>query len=198
MHVNIENLTKINPQNLALLLILKQAGKSDLSEAIAMAIVSDEELQNLEEMSFIKYIKGKKGENKLQRMRLDKMGTKYLTSLEEPSVLEEDLKVLNWLSDDYIKRDKQIGNKKRTARMIAAFREKSGIAKNQLVFLCQEFISDESQQEYSFRLEYVFHKPQPYKTTFVLDDSRLWQYYQNRKDYFDKKFSTIPLENKTK
>lgn len=192
MYVNIENLMKINPMMLPLLLVLKQAGKKDVSESVAQLIFDDEELEKLVNTDYIKYIKGGKNDNELQRMRLSKKGTEYLNNLDEPEVLEEDIKIFNWLSDIYVKMGKEIGNGKKTQRHIASFREKSGIEKNQLALLCNTFINDESQTEWSFKLEFLLWKPTNlFQTKFNLDDSRLYKYYLKRKEFFDREFKKL-------
>jgi hypothetical protein len=125
-------------------------------------------------------------------LRLGKKGTAYLHSLEEAEVLDEDKKIFDWLAEIYKKNDKQIGNGKRTQRHIASFREKTGIEKNKLAFLCDTFIKDDSEMEWSFKLEYVFFKPtNAFQTRFVLEDSRLFKYHTKRKEFFENKFKNI-------
>ena len=193
MYINIDNLFKLkNPLTLPLLLILKQASKKDVSKCIQELGFEDTEFSKLQVDGYIKFIKGNKKQTLIQKMRLDKKGTEFLNSLDEPDVEEQDIKIFDWLSAKYKERDKQIGNGKKTKRLIASFREKSGIEKNHLAFLCHTFISDDDEQEWSFKLEYVFWKPtNVYQTRFVLEDSRLWKYYNKRKDYFDAQFKNI-------
>lgn len=193
MHINVDNLFKLpNPLMLPLLLVLKQATKKDVSDQVASLIISDEDIDTLEKEGYIKYIKGKKTQSIIYRMRLDKKGTKFLNDLDEPMVEEQDVKIFDWLSKIYKDNDKKIGNGKKTKRLIASFREKSGIEKNHLAFLCNSFINDDEQQEWSFMLEYVFWKPQNvFQTKFVLEDSRLWKYYNDRKGYFDNEFKKL-------
>lgn len=180
------------PDFLPLLLVLKQASKRDLSEEISMLIPDDEGLELLIKEGYIKEIKGKSKDSFLQKLRLDKKGTKFLNELDEAEVLNEDTQIFNWLSGIYKGRGKEIGNGKRTQRLIASFREKSEIEKNHLAFLCQTFINDDDQQDWSHRLEYVFYKPKSaFQTRFVLEDSRLYNYYTKRKEWFDNKFKTI-------
>lgn len=193
MYVNLKNLFELPEINfLPLLLVLYQASKKDVHEEIKSIYPEKEDLDYLESNGFIKYIKGTKNQDIYQKLRLDKKGKEFLKSLEEPSVEEEDLKIFDWLSDIYKKREKQIGNGKKTKYLIAAFREKSGIEKNRLAFLCNCFINDENEQEYSHKLEYVFWKPKNvFQVKFILEDSRLWNYYQKNKSYFDNKFKNI-------
>ena len=193
MYINTDNLFNLpNPFMLPLLLTLKQVTKKDMSDKVASLITTDEDLEDLEKEGYIKYIKGKKSDSLITKMRLGRKGTEFLNSLDEPDVEEEDIKIFDWLADIYRKRDKQIGNGKKTKRLIASFREKSGIEKNKLAFLCNAFISDEDQQEWSYMLEYVFWKPtNAFQSRFTLEDSRLWKYYNKRKQYFDNEFKNI-------
>lgn len=193
MYINADNLFYLpNPLALPLLLVLKQAAKKDVVEKIAQLVISDEDLDALEEGGYIKYIKGKKDDTIIHRMRLDKNGTKFLNSLDEPDVEDQDVQIFEWLSSIYKKRNKEIGNGKKTQRLIASFREKSGIEKNHLAFLCNSFINDEEQQEWSFKLEFVFWKPTNlFQTRFVLEESRLYKYYLKKENYFDKEFKKI-------
>lgn len=192
MYINISNLFKLkNPLMLPLLLVLKQSSKKDVSEQLAV-LIDDTELDYLIQNKFVKYIKGTKKQNELQKLRLDKKGTEFLNNLDEPEVEDQDVKIFDWLSEQYKKKEKQVGNGKKTKRLIASFREKSGIDKNKLAFLCNEFINDDNEQEYSHKLEYVFWKPSNmFQVKFVLEDSRLWSYYQKKKQYFDGKFKTL-------
>lgn len=193
MYINIPNLLSLKHFSaLPLLLILKQASKKDLSIEIESLDTCEKILRKLEEDNFIKFIKGKKSDTIFQRMRLDKKGTKYLNELDEPQVLEEDVIVFDWLKNLYKGMDKEIGNGKRTQRHIASFREKSGIEKNDLIFLCKTFVNDEYEQDWSFRLEYVFYKPKSaFNTRFILEDSRLWQYFKKKEDRFNREFKKL-------
>ena len=193
MHINIPNLLKLkNPLMLPFLLVLKQASKKDVKEDLARLIISDSDLNYLVENKYVKVIKGKKGDDFFDKLRLDKKGNLFLNSLDEADVLDEDTRIFDWLSEIYKRKDKQIGNGKKTQRLIASFREKSGIEKNKLAFLCDTFIKDDEQQEWSFKLEYVFWKPtNMFQTKFNLDDSRLYKYYLKRKTFFDNKFKGI-------
>lgn len=192
-YINLNNLFKIESvHNIVYLLILKQATKKDVSQYLLQTGCTVEHLNDLKEQGYVKFIKGKKGQTEWQKARLDKKGTKFLNSLDEPEVEDQDIKIFNWLSEIYKKREKEIGNGKKTKRLIASFREKSGIEKNYLAFLCQTFIRDENEQEYSHVLEYIFWKPKNiFQTKFVLEDSRLYKYYLKNKDMFDKKFVEI-------
>ncbi len=193
MHINLENLFKLEfVHNIVYLLILKQATQKDVSQYLLQTGCTVGHLNDLKEQGYVKFIKGKKGQTEWQKARLDKKGTEFLNSLDEPEVEEQDIRIFDWLAEQYKKKEKQIGNGKKTKRLIASFREKSGIDKNKLAFLCNEFINDDNEQEYSHKLEYVFFKPDnAFQARFVLESSRLYQYYVNKKSYFDNQFKTL-------
>jgi len=73
---------------------------------------------------------------------------------------------------------------------LAQFRAESGITKNDLILLCNHFITDSSRMEYSHRLDYVFFKPATaFDVRFSLEESKLWQYYLKYQDYFEESFA---------
>jgi hypothetical protein len=78
---------------------------------------------------------------------------------------------------------------------IALFRVQSGIEKNHLAILLDEFVKDDNNMEYNNRLEYAFFKASNvFQTKFELDQSRLYTYYLKRKQYFDSVFSKVEVE----
>ena len=140
--------------------------------------------------SLVKHVKGRKNDTWFDTVRLDKAGKELLKDLTEAEVSEDDIKIFDWLSNHYKKIGKEIGNGAKTKRHIRDFRIKSGIVKNNLIRLCYAFVSDESQMEYSHKLEYIFYKPKTvFETRFNLEESRLYQYYMKNKEQFDKVFT---------
>ena len=192
MYINVKNLFSLkNPLSLPLLLVLRHATKKDVSEQIAM-LIDDLALEELINDGFVKSIKGTKDSNELQKLRLDKKGTAFLNSLQDPEVEEQDVLMFNWLKGVYLNEGKKVGNGKNTQRLIAAFREHSGIEKNHLAFLCNTFLKDEDNMQWNNVLEYAFFKPKNvFSVRFVLEDSRLYKYFKNREQYFTEKFKTI-------
>lgn len=151
--------------------------------------VSEDDYRRYEAISAIKYIKPKrKGQDVSELVRIDKVSD-VLEDITEADIEEEDEVVLLWLAEYYTNAGKEVGNKRRTARHIRDFRIKSGIQKNNLINLCLAFISDESNMEYSHKLEYLFYKPKnAFAAKFILEDSRLYSYYLKNKAELDKKF----------
>lgn len=187
MYINFEMLSSrgLTINNLVLLQMCKQNKFEDLSTYIEN-IFGDLDFQFLEERELIEYVKPKKKDNtKYQLARISKKGNELLSDLETPEITEEDLTVWAWLADAYKKAGKQIGNIKKGKLWLAEFRVQSGITRNHLVKLCNEFLYDEKCQEYSFRLDYVFFRPtNVFTTRFDLNESKLWQYYLSREEYF--------------
>jgi hypothetical protein len=143
-------------------------------------------------LSLLTNVKSKrKDEHPYISLRLSEVGKQLLFDLEEAEVLEEDSKVLEWMCDEYLRQGKTIGNKKRTARHIRDFRIKSSVEKNNLIRLCLDFLSDETNMDYNNVLEYAFYKPMTaFQTRFQLEDSRLYKHYIKHKDRLDKTFET--------
>lgn len=152
----------------------------------------DDSLEKFEQQGLIKYIQGTKKSSKYQLVRISDKGAKILEEIQIPEVNSDDLSVYSWLEGVYKKEGKDIGNMKKTKLLIALFRANSGIERNHLAFLCKVFIKDEKEMEYSKKLEYLFFKPpNVYQIKFDIEQSRLYQYYLKRKEWFDIQFSLI-------
>lgn len=151
-----------------------------------------DEFEYFDSQGMTQYIKGKAKDTPGKLIRLTEKGSKILDEIQIPEVINDDLDVYSWLEKKYKEQGKEIGNAKKTKLLIALFRANSGIERNHLVYLCKVFMNDEKQMEYSYRLEYLFWKAESaYQTKFEINQSRLFQYYLLRKEWFDEKFSTI-------
>jgi len=189
MYINVKILEvhKISFIDTVILQFAKQNKYEDMSEVL-------EELSDyvtrLHTRGLLEEIKGNQKDSIFKKTRLTEKGSSILDDIEIPEILEEDLKIYDWLEGIYTKSGKDIGNKKKTKTLISKFRAHSGISKNNLAFLCKAFIEDQTQFEYSIRLEYLFFKPSNVFTTkFDIESSRLYQYYLKYKDEFDNKFN---------
>jgi hypothetical protein len=190
MYINVKILEvhSISLIDTVILQLVKQNKFEDMSEILEELSV---DLDSLRMRGLIEGIKGKPKDSVFKKIRLTEKGSSILDDIEIPEILEEDLKIYDWLESIYTKSGKDIGNKKKTKTLIAKFRAHSGISKNNLAFLCKAFIEDPAQFEYSIRLEYLFFKPaNVFTTKFDIESSRLYQYYLKYKDEFDKKFNT--------
>jgi len=167
--------------------LLKQAKTSDVSEELENYCGAGG-LEQLIEEGFVDLIKSKKNTTLFHLARLSKKGAALLEDIQIPEVEESDLTIFEWLKNTYLSSEREIGNAKKTKLWIALFRVNSGIEKNCLAFLLQTFLNDEDNFKYSQRLEYLFFKPSNMYEKFDVEQSRLYQYYTNRKSYFDKQF----------
>ena len=152
--------------------------------------LGDELIASLEAAGYVTYIKPKKkGDSKYKLMRLSDKAKNLLDDLEVPEMNEDDISIYNWLEGIYKGTDRVIGNTKKTKRLIALFRVNSGIERNCLAILCQGFLNDDAQFEWSKKLEFLFWKPANlFATRFDIHQSRLFQYYEANKEAYDKKF----------
>ena len=187
VNTNIVKHYNLNLQQVALLQILYQAKNEDVSERLESY---NGDLDVLNEKSFLSEVKAKnKQESVYKRLRLSKKGREVLDAIETPEVTEDSLRIFEWIKQIYISAGKDLGNQKKTKMFIAQFSAESGIQRNALAFLIQNFINDESQFEWSKVLQYLFFKGDSvFNIKFDLHSSRLYQYYLKNQNYFDNKF----------
>lgn len=173
--------------------------KKGRSEAVLETIMDDSIIKYYEENGYIWYVKGKKTDSELKKMRLTKKGLKLLEDIETPDKEEQDVMLMKWLVEKYEKHGKMIGNKKRIVSGIAHFRSHTGIEKNHLSFLIAAFVGDSHNMKYNNKLEKAFFSSEnSYSRKFNIDECRLWAYYKKRLDYFEKQFKLIDLKMKLK
>lgn len=184
MYINFKNFGKscLSSDELILLCAIKQENTALIEGFLDL-------LPALEEKGLTREIKGTKKQSPIEKLRLSDKGKDLLEKLEEIEVSEDTEVIFNWLSEYYKKLGKEVGNKSKTKRWIETFSQKSGIKRNNLVILCKSFVSDESNMEYSHKLENVFYRAKTiYETRFNLEESRLYNYYLKHKEQFDKVF----------
>lgn len=194
MYINF-NLAKtkgLNEVDIMTLQIIKQLRTEPQREENLVNILTDDFLIKMEDRGYIHQIKGKKSDSELSKIRLTKKGTKLLDDIETAEVNEEDIVLFEWLESFYKAEEKQIGNKKRTKTGIAQFRSHTGIEKNCLAFLLKEFISDEENMKFNNKLENIFFSSKNlFSRKFLIDECRLYAYYDKRRDFFDKQFKKL-------
>jgi hypothetical protein len=153
-------------------------------------------LSKFKDTNLITFVKSKnKSENDYNTVRLTSLGNEWIDDLTTTDIIEDDIKLFNWLEGVYKSMDKEAGNKRKCRNFIAQFRVNSGICKNHLAFLCQTFINDEKEIEFSQKLEFLFFKgANLFSTKFDIFQSRLFQYYEKRKEFFEEQFNKIKNE----
>lgn len=177
--------------------LLLQAVKQQKFENNETVIMNLEVLMNgtistLTSLNYIKSIKGNKRDSELSKLRITSMGQDFLDNIETPEINDDDVLLFDWVKKLYLDRGKEVGNAKKAKQYISQFRVHSGIDKNKLAILLREFLLDDDAQNFSMRVDYIFWKPSNvFQTRFELENSRLWKYYEKRKNFFIGKFQTV-------
>lgn len=175
---------QISPQTIINLQLISQNRFEDLSEILKNNLNTDD-LSDLEQKGYITHIRAKnKAQTVYNTVRLSDKGKELLENLQIPEIDESDLIIAEWLKAKYIEADKSIGNFKKTKMYIALFRVNTGIARNNLARLCNAFLEDSENFEWSKKLEFLFFKPSNPYEKFDIEQSRLYQYYKSKQDYF--------------
>jgi hypothetical protein len=194
MYVNFELAQKrgLSPNDVINLQLISQNKTEKLVDVISEHI-SLTVLTSYQDKELITLINPKNKRDSIQsRVRLSSKGHDLLEDLQVPEINEDDLMLYNWLESTYKKEGKELGNRKKTKLYVALFRSHSGIDRNKLALLCKAFMNDNSQFEWSKRLEYLFFKPaNAFSVKFDIEQSRLYMYYLKHKETFDDKFLKI-------
>lgn len=147
------------------------------------------DLDKLTQRGLITLIKGKKKDPIYSKYRLTKAGTKMLEDIQIPDVIEYDLTLFKWAAGIYKAAGKELGNQKKTKMHLAKFRVETGIYGNNLAKLLRAFLGDENNMQYNHKLEYALYKPATaFETRFKLEESRLYKYYREHQEEFEKIF----------
>ena len=193
MYINFSllNSRQLTPNEFMFLLAAKTNKTEDNSATIEYHF--KDVLEKFKNTNLITFTKPKnKSENDYNTVRLSSVGNEWVDDLTTAGIIEDDIKLFNWLESVYKSMDKEAGNKRKCKNFIAQFRANSGICRNHLAFLCQTFINDEKEIEFSQKLEFLFFKgANLFSTKFDIYQSRLFQYYEKKKDYFDQEFLKI-------
>ena len=195
MYINFKIIEgKVTPIELLVLQICKQQKNEDLS----LELLSFEDLiPSLFRRELLDTVKGTPKQHPLSKLRISKKGQVLLDKAQVPFIIEEDIKIFDWLVSVYKETGKEIGNQKKTQQYIAQFRVESDINRNKLAKLCKTFIDDDSNFEWSKRLEYLFWKPRNvFDTKFDIEQSRLYNYYLQNKEFFDIEFLKMETNGK--
>jgi len=190
MYINFELLKEkdLDIKSVLLLQACSQNRTEDLGEFMSKNW-NPLDIQLLYKKGLIEFIKGKKNQSDFSKARTTKRGKDVLDELETPLINADDLKVFDWLEKVYKDSGKEVGNRKKTKMYIALFRVHSQIDRNKLGLLINSFLKDDSQMEYSHRMEYLFFKPSSvFQVKFDIEQSRLYQFYLNNKEVFDNAF----------
>ena len=182
---------ELHPLDVFILQILHQNKAEDMSENLAL-LMDDENIQRLYAFNLIEMIKGTKKMNEFQKLRLTKKGKKWLTDFQTYRVVGNDYKLFETLKEIYLRESKDIGSEKKTLELIAWFRLETTFTHREIWFLAKDYVLDAEKMKYSHVLQYVFWKKENnFQTKPNLSSSKLWTYYEGKKDYFNKEFQKI-------
>ena len=182
---------ELHPLDVFILQILHQNKAEDMSENLAL-LMDDENIQRLYAFNLIEMIKGTNKMNEFQKLRLTKKGNKFLDDFQSYKTVENDFKLFNTLKEIYIKKNKEIGSEKKTVNLIAWFRLETTMTHREIWFLIKEYVLDDEKMEYSHVLQYVFWKKENnFQTKPKLEDSKLYNFYKEKENYFQSNFKKI-------
>lgn len=174
----------------------------------------EEHREYFESKGFVKYIKGKKDTPKYELVRLDKKGEKLLKELSSSLEVSEDNKRLGeWLITFYKNRKGGIvKNKTETLRRLQWFSDQTGLERNDLAVLLKLYIQDtfvgdikdlEEAKTLNPRLHLsneagnIFWRPLNHlQKHYKLDESPLYEYYTDFREYFEKHIEKLNASNK--
>ena len=185
----------LNLTQVALLQILHQNRTEDMSELLESY---NGDLDVLKDKGFIDEVKAKnKQESVYKRLRLSKTGKSVLDAVEIPEVLEEHIKMRDYLISIYLNHEdteRVVGNKKLIATYISVLQKYLGISIYQFYYLCEFFLSEHI---YTKKLENIFmdrNKIRYGEFKNHIEDSAIFQFYEQRKNeveyYWSKKIKT--------
>lgn len=192
INFNVMSSKDLSIYELGVLQLIKQNKIEDLSQEIEFLTQGANTLEKFLNIGYINFIKGNKKQTKYQLVRATKKANDALGDIETPEIDNDDLRLFEWLENVYKGLGKEAGNKRKCKNFISQFKVHSGITKNHLAFLCQTFINDDSQMDFSNKLEFLFFKgANLFSTKFDIYQSRLFQYYEKNKAFFDAEFLKI-------
>lgn len=209
MYINFKKLLSkgITPIELLFLQAAHQQSSEVLVDEITI-LQTDEVLEKFEEKGYIKYIKGKKGDSEISKLRTTPKGRDFLLSLQKTSEEygETEEKLFDWLLDIYKKRPNFVkGNTKEAKRRLHWFALETGITKNHLSILLADFVNntfvDDPDDDRDFwtkfnefkkhnkkaqtsnKIENLLWQPKDrFQRVYNLENSPLWNYYQTWKE----------------
>lgn len=216
MYLNFDRILRhegMTPQSLLLLQAIHQQRGANNEDYIAM-LLEDDVLEDFLERGLVEK-KGKKGDSDLSKLRTSKKGVKFLLSLQKDQNFDdEDVVIAEWVEKVYKKRPNYVkSNMAELKRRLNWFKVETGIYRNELSALLNCFIQDSFVDDYSdkrpfnerFRefKEYnkraqlsnkteniLFTPKDRYQRHCNLEQSPLWQYYQENQKYIEDKWKS--------
>jgi len=161
-------------------------------------------LSKLLDSGYLKQIKN--GE-----LRLDKKGTEFLRDLGKADKSEDDTKIVEWIITSYKERGGFVKNKTETVRRCTWFSNETGFFQNKLATLISLFMSDTYNQDSGLTVQefmkenprgvlsqltdnLFYSPPNHFAKNYNLENSPLWNYYENNKDFVEEVWRKNNLE----
>jgi len=162
--------------DIQILQLAKQARIEDVSDVLSEYSLNVDSLLNL---GYLESIKGKKEDNKFQKIRTTKLGNETLDLISTPLITDGDIQMYSYLCQMYTEEDttRTLGNRKAGLKYCAEFRQIMGFTLHEMYWLCYMFVQNTT---YSKVLEYIFFekKNNPYsKFKDSLDSSKIYQFW---------------------
>lgn len=166
---------------------------------------NEEVVQEFLERGFFKRLK--KGD-----LRMDTKGTKFLKEVSSSGDITSETEIIvDWLIQVYKSRNGGVRNKKETQRRCQWFSDETGIVGNRLAVLLRCFVQDVYQQDtgqsieearadnprlqLSVLIDNIFwNPPNNFARNYTLDNSPLWNYYDEHTEYIEQVWKTTGLE----
>ena len=190
-NTKLAKLRELHPIDIYILQIIHQNKSNDMSEDLVL-LMDDDILKRLHAFGLMEMIKGTNKMTEFQKLRLSKKGKKWLSDFQTYNIVENDIKLFDTLKQIYINADKEVGSEKKTKELIAWFRVETEFTHREIWFLAKDYVLDDEKMKYSYVLQYVFWKKENnFQTKPNLSSSKLWTYYEGKKDYFNKEFQKI-------
>lgn len=220
MYLNLDKIfikEGMTPQSLLLLQTIHQQRGSNNEDFIAM-LLEDDVLEGFVEKGLVESVKGKKGDSELSKLRTSKKGVKFLLSLQKDQDFdEEDVTLAEWVERVYSKRPNYVkSNMAELKRRLNWFKVETGIYRNELSSLLESFIKDSfvddpsdkrpfnqrfrdfkeynKRAQMSNKTENILFTPKDrYQKYYNLEQSPLWQYYQENQKYIEKVWKNLEI-----
>jgi len=217
MYLNFDKIVKreVHPKDLLFLQAVHQQKTEELENVVAM-YMEDDSLERFLSDGIVEYIKGKKGDTEIARLRLTKKGRDFLLELQKgEDWTEVEVELVKWGEAVYSKRPNYVkSNKLEAQRRMYWFAQETGITKNELAVLMDCFMKDcfvpeeydkrpfneqfgefkkkNPRAQVSNKLENILWAPKDrFQRHYTLEGSPLWNYYRDNEDYIEKQWERL-------
>jgi hypothetical protein len=187
MYINYSLLRQLNlsVSFIPILFAANQNRNNDESETLSNEAFTDD-LRQLFELGILEQVKAKKkSDTVFNLIRLSTKGKKILEDITTPDVLEEHLKMRDYLISIYLNhedKERVVGNKKLIAIYISVLQAHLGIDIYRFYYLCEFFLSEHI---FTKKLENIFmdrNKIRYGDFKNHIEDSSIFQFYEQRED----------------